>query len=164
MKWACLQSETLICWTTLPMSVCSYIGKNTPIKDTVKNMLVPGRHVINIWIPGRHVPEFVYTTYLLPSSALGWGLLNLSVSKIFHLTKLPLRLFESRSYLRGATAAELRRHLSNINLMFNSWSLTKLEISENNGTEEIGLVTPTPGFVLVDLPLSITDISLAWHV
>ena len=39
---------------------------------------------------------------------------NFSVSKIFDLAKLPLRLFESRLYLTGATAAELRRHLSNI--------------------------------------------------
>ena len=69
---------------------------------------------------------------------------NFPVSKIFDLAKVPLRLFESRSYLTGATAAELRRHLSNINMMFNSLKrvFTKLNISENNGTEEIGLVTP----------------------
>ena len=53
---------------------------------------------------------------------------NLSVSKILDLSKVPLKLFESHLYLTGATAAELRRHLSNINV-----------------TGEIGLVTPTPG-------------------
>ena len=45
---------------------------------------------------------------------------NFSVSKIFDLIKVPLRLFKSHSYLTGATAAELRRHPSNINMIFNS--------------------------------------------
>ena len=45
--------------------------------------------------------------------------INFSVSKIFDLAKLLLRLFESHLYLTGATAAELRRHLSNINMIFN---------------------------------------------
>ena len=40
---------------------------------------------------------------------------NFSVSKIFDLAKVPLKLFESHLYLTGATAAELRRHLPNIN-------------------------------------------------
>ena len=44
---------------------------------------------------------------------------NFSVSKIFVLAKVPLTLFESHLYLTGATAAELRRHLSNINAIFN---------------------------------------------
>ena len=43
---------------------------------------------------------------------------NFSVSKIFVVAKVPLRLFESHVYLTGATAAELRRHLSNINAIF----------------------------------------------
>ena len=45
---------------------------------------------------------------------------NFSVSKILDLSKLPHELFESHLYLTGATAAELRRHLSNINVIFNS--------------------------------------------
>ena len=45
---------------------------------------------------------------------------NFSVSNIFHLVKVPLRLFKSHLYLTGATTAELRRHLSNINMIFNS--------------------------------------------
>ena len=45
---------------------------------------------------------------------------NFSVSKILDLSKVPLKSFESHSYLTGATAAELRRHLSNINVIFNS--------------------------------------------
>ena len=35
---------------------------------------------------------------------------NLSASKIFDLTKVPIKLFESYLYLTGATAAELRWH------------------------------------------------------
>ena len=45
---------------------------------------------------------------------------NFSASKIFHLSKVPLKSFESHLSLTGATAAELRRHLSNINVIFNS--------------------------------------------
>ena len=46
---------------------------------------------------------------------------DFSVSKIFVLAKVPLRLFESHLYLTGATAAELRRHLSNINAISSRW-------------------------------------------
>ena len=44
---------------------------------------------------------------------------NFSVSKIFDLAKVPVRLFASHSYLTGVTAAELRQHLSNMNMIFN---------------------------------------------
>ena len=44
---------------------------------------------------------------------------NFSVSKIFDLSELPVRLFVSHSYLTGVTAAELRQHLSNMNMIFN---------------------------------------------
>ena len=43
---------------------------------------------------------------------------NFSERKILDLAKVPLRLFESHFYLTGVTAAELRRHLSNINMIF----------------------------------------------
>ena len=42
---------------------------------------------------------------------------NLSVREIFGLATV--RFFESHSYLTGATAAELRRHLWNMNVIFN---------------------------------------------
>ena len=45
---------------------------------------------------------------------------NFSVSKIFDLAKVYVRFPESHSYLTGVTAAELRRHLPNINAIFNS--------------------------------------------
>ena len=46
--------------------------------------------------------------------------INFSVSKIVNLAKVPVRIFESHSYLTSVTAAELRRHMSNINVIFNS--------------------------------------------
>ena len=58
---------------------------------------------------------------------------NFSTSEIFDLAKEHLKLFESHWYLTGATAAELRRHLPNINLIFNSqhvfwhcWKIRKI--------------------------------------
>ena len=47
-------------------------------------------------------------------------LVNFSVSKIFDLTKVHVTFLESHSYLTGVPAAELRRHLSNINAIFDS--------------------------------------------
>ena len=45
---------------------------------------------------------------------------NFSVSRIFDLAKVPVRLFASHSYLTGVTAAELRQHLSNMKVIYNS--------------------------------------------
>ena len=45
---------------------------------------------------------------------------NFSVNQIFDPVKVPVRLFESHSYLTGVTAAELRQHLSNMNVIYNS--------------------------------------------
>ena len=47
--------------------------------------------------------------------------INFSISKIFDLAKVLFELFEWHSYLIGATGAELWQHLSNINVIFNSW-------------------------------------------
>ena len=44
---------------------------------------------------------------------------NFSVRDIFNLAEAHVRLFKSNSYLTGITAAELRWHLSNINVIFN---------------------------------------------
>ena len=44
---------------------------------------------------------------------------NFSVSKILDLVKAPVEFFESHSYLSGVTAAQLRRHLTNINVICN---------------------------------------------
>ena len=45
---------------------------------------------------------------------------NFSVSKIFDHAKVPVKFVESHSYLTGVTAAELRRHLTIINVIFNN--------------------------------------------
>ena len=45
---------------------------------------------------------------------------NLSVSEIFLMAKMHVVFFESHSYFTGVTAAQLRCHLSNINVIFNS--------------------------------------------
>ena len=45
---------------------------------------------------------------------------NFSVNKIFDLAEVPLSFFKSHLYLTGATAAELRRRLSNIHVIFKS--------------------------------------------
>ena len=67
--------------------------------------------------------RFLVIDKLLPSTKPGVGVtkapfLNFSVSKIFDLAKVPVRLFASHSYLTGVTAAELRQHLSNMNMIF----------------------------------------------
>ena len=45
---------------------------------------------------------------------------NFSVRKIFDLPKVPVTFFEPHLYLTGVTAAELRQHLSNMNVIFNT--------------------------------------------
>ena len=44
---------------------------------------------------------------------------NFSISKSFGLARVPFIFFKSHLYLTGVTAAELRRHLSNIKVIFN---------------------------------------------
>ena len=84
---------------------------------------------------------------------LGCGLIKccfFSVNKIFNLAKVPIRFFESHSYLTVVPATVLRWHLSNISMTFNRTHvcLTMLKNSGNNGTEEIGLVTSSPGLLI----------------
>ena len=45
---------------------------------------------------------------------------NFSVSRIFDLVRVHVRLFQPHSYLTGVTAAQLRRHLPKINVIFNT--------------------------------------------
>ena len=76
--------------------------------------------------PASNTPSKRYmpiTADYLPSRS-GVGVtkapfVNFSVSKIFDLAKVPVIFFESLSYLTGITAAQLRRYLSNINVIFN---------------------------------------------
>ena len=100
----------------------------------------------------------------LERTVLGVGVtkapfVNFSTSKNFDMAKVPLRLFESSVYLTGAPAAELRRHLSNINVVFNSlrvfwqrWKIQKItkrrKLVEGIDTKfEVMAVTPqTPKY------------------
>ena len=81
---------------------------------------IPGFHVSN-WSPAIPVADMAWKPNVVQS---GMGVtkapfVNFSVSKVLNLSKVPHKLFESHLYLTGATAAELRRHLSNINVIFN---------------------------------------------
>ena len=68
---------------------------------------------------------------------------NCPISKIFNFSKVLVRFLKSHSNLTSVSTVELWRYLSNINVIYNSWSVC-LKIQENNGTEEIGVVTTTP--------------------
>ena len=71
---------------------------------------------------------------------------NFSVSKHFDLAKLPLRLFESHLNVTGAVATPVK-YKSDIQQLTCVSKI--LKNSENNGTEEIGFVTSTPGVILL---------------
>ena len=45
---------------------------------------------------------------------------NFSINKIHDLAEVPVMFFESHSYLTGVATAQLRQHLSNIKVIFNS--------------------------------------------
>ena len=68
------------------------------------------------------------------------------VSKIFDLTKVPVRLFVSHSYLTGVTTATPVKYEHDI--QSKTSVLTMVKNREINGTEEIGLVTPTPAQIV----------------
>ena len=68
----------------------------------------------------EHCSQMGSTTLAGPGVGLTKApFVNFSVSKIFDLAEVPVRLFVSHSYLTGVTAAELRQHLSNMNMIFN---------------------------------------------
>ena len=65
---------------------------------------------------------FVKGHFVFVSPGVGFTkapFVNFSVSKIIGLVKAPVKFFESHSYLSCVTAAQLRRHLSNINVICN---------------------------------------------
>ena len=64
--------------------------------------------------------------------------INYSISKIFDLVKVPVKF--SESHLKDVIAAvKYKRAIQQLTSV-----LTMLKNLENNGTEEIGLETPTP--------------------
>ena len=79
-----------------------------------------------------------------PVRATGVGVtkapfVNFSVSKIFDLANITVRSFESHSYLTGIATAELRRYLSNINMIFNIWHVFRICWKIRKITERIKL-------------------------
>ena len=101
-----------------------------------------------------HVTAFNYISqrYMSVRSSSGVGVTRdpfvyFSISKMFDLAKVPVRLSELHLYLTGVPANQLRQHLSNINMIFTaSVCFHDPKNEENNEMEEIGLVTPTPGW------------------
>ena len=79
----------------------------TPFVSICVTYLLQGPLLLDTIDPGVGVTKSQFVTF--------------SASKSFDRTKVPLRLFELRLYLTGVAAAQLPRHLPNINLMFNSW-------------------------------------------
>ena len=75
----------------------------------------------NTWV-ARIRTESVKEKFATLMTARGGGIkitfVNFSISKIFDLAKVPVWFFESHSYLTSVTAAQLRRHPSNINVIF----------------------------------------------
>ena len=72
-----------------------------------------------------NVPVMFLASHSSPDSSYWPGVgvtkapfVNFSVSKIFDLANVPVMFLASHSYLTVVTAAELRRHLSNINVIF----------------------------------------------
>ena len=89
----------------------------------------------HVFIPTAHLSTHGFQWKSLQTFSLqGWSthpiwpgvgvtkapLVNFSVSRIFDFAKVHVRLFQPHSYLAGVTAAELWRHLPNINVIFNS--------------------------------------------
>ena len=99
------------------LSACLYISKSSILPPLID----PSFLKLNA---SKHAKGNDTLKCILPTSS-GVGVtkapfVNFSASKIFDLAKVPLRFFESRVYLTGAPAAQLRRHLSNTNVIFNS--------------------------------------------
>ena len=71
--------------------------------------------------------------------------INFPFKEMFNIETIPISLFESFPYLIGITAAELWRHLSDMNMIFShvEQCFDNAKNLENNGMEEICLVTPT---------------------
>ena len=100
---------------------------------------------------------------------VGWNwapLVKFFVKYSFDVAKVPIIFIESHSYLTGVTAAELQRHLSNMNVTLNKQLLflAMMKKREINGTEEIGFTTPIPEEFLWDpFGRGALHLSSEWH-
>ena len=103
------------------------IDRTSPRQEQVSgSLLISGwaRVIYLARISLKHTP-FICSLKWLKFSEPGIGVTkspfsNFSVRKIFDLVKVPVRFLESHSYLANVTAAKLRWHLPNINVIFNS--------------------------------------------
>ena len=90
--------------------------------------------VFSAWI-SSHIPhQCDVNNYFYMAHKPGVGVtkalfFNFSISKIFHLSKVTVKMVESHLYLTGVTTDELRWHLTNINVIFNSYNV--LDDAEN---------------------------------
>ena len=108
------------------------------VKVSYFNNLPPDQHYISISDTGRSSRGRVYrhwrnrklSTYLLPIRTLEYQLLHesaawllkirpliFSARDVFDFSKVPVRSFESHSYLSGVAAAILQWHLTNMNVI-----------------------------------------------
>ena len=71
-----------------------------------------------VGVPFPHLPLCISVTAGVGVTKAPF--VNFTVSKIFDLAKVTVRFVESYSYLTGLCAAQLGRHLSNINVTSNS--------------------------------------------
>ena len=81
------------------------------------------KHELATWSKHKTFVNFFGYVYIGCTTGVGVTkapFVNFSVSRILDLAKAPARLFQSHSYLTGVTAAQLQRHLSNMNVIFNS--------------------------------------------
>ena len=97
-----------------------WVNKCIARHDCMSHNQHPLRYVYSIWcITERAVRGHAGFMANCPGVGVTKApFVNFSGSEIFDLAKIPLRLFLSQIYLTGATAAELRRHLTNINVIF----------------------------------------------
>ena len=96
------------------------------------------------------------TTHLPGAGVAKSPSVDLSISKIFGVAKVPFRFIESHSYLPGVTTAELRRYLAvkyERDNQYPTCVLPMLKKIGKKGAEESGLVTPTPDLLASWTPL-----------
>ena len=87
----------------------------------------------NTWV-ARVRTESVKEKFAALMTARGGGtkitFVNFSMSKIFDLALVPVWFFESHSYLTSVTAAQLRRHPSNINVIYSTFNVCFIDFEK----------------------------------
>ena len=81
-----------------------------------------------LWGPRTAARRGPLKQSIIPKTALGWGSLRLPslfspAKEFFIVVKIYVRCTDLYSYLSCVTAAELRRHLSNMNVIVRRWTM-----------------------------------------